>query len=42
MIANAGARNADADKMRTIWDVKIDDWAGQELEVRLVTAMAER
>lgn len=42
MIANAGARNADADKMRTIWDVKVDDWAGQELEVRLVTAMAER
>lgn len=42
MIANAGAKNADADKMRTIWDVKVDDWAEEELEVKLVTAMVER
>lgn len=42
MISNAGAKNADADKMRVLWDVKVDDWATEELEVKLVTAMAER
>lgn len=42
LIANAGARNVDMDKMQVIWDVKVDDWASQELEVRLVTAMVEK